>query len=114
MTIVACDLSKVIKVILVTNVVCNKNFSRRDQLKKYIFLLMLSFIYVKGIVSVAYLRSYVLIVPNTTSRSFLDLCLFVFEAIKTNNLGSLSFQAHLKLVHELLFLMVATCISPFR
>ncbi len=75
---------------------------------------MLSLIYVKGIVSVAYLANYVLIVPNITSRSFLDLHLFVFEALKTNNLGSLSFQAHLRQVHELLFLVVAACTPPFK
>jgi hypothetical protein len=74
---------------------------------------MLSLIYVKGIVSVAYLGSYVLIVPNIASRSFLDLHLFVFETIKPNNIGSLSFQAHLKLVYELFFLVVVVCIPPF-
>lgn len=75
---------------------------------------MLSLIYVKGIVSVAYLGSDIPIVPNIASRSFLDLRLFVFEAIRANNLGSLSFQAHLRLVHELLFLVVTACIPPFR
>jgi hypothetical protein len=114
MTNVPCNLSKVIKGILVTNVACDSKFNRWDQSKILVFLIMLSLIYVKGIVSVAHLGSYVLIVPNIACRSFLDLHLFVFKAIKVNNLSSLSFQAHLRLVHELLFLVVATCIPPFR
>jgi hypothetical protein len=59
------------------------------------------------------LGSWTLITPIIATKFLPDHCLFLLEAICVNNFGLFPFQAHLKLVRELLSLHMVACVSLF-
>jgi hypothetical protein len=56
----------------------------------------------KVIVPFTYLRSWALVIIVIVSRFLLDSCPFLLEAIGVNGLGPFLFQAHIRLMQELL------------
>jgi hypothetical protein len=93
---------------------CPKGLLVHQQVALTIFIGGIGLISLNIIALATYLMSWALVTSIIASRFLLDFHPFLLKAIGANSLGSLPFQAHLRLTQRLLRLGVVTCVPPFE